>query len=834
MTRSTKLTNDKTTRGRSPAEAHETAAVEEPVHDFHLPDDMVLDEKKFGRHMRMVETLGKRTGIKVHVSQSADALRDGDIFLFNHFTRFETVVAPYIIHRETGKLVRSVAYAGLFDVNDTMSRILHEAGGVPTNMPRLLAFLAEEILRGRKVIIFPEGGLVKDKHVLDAQGNLKMWSGMAEKVRKPHRGAAVLALMLDLAKRRIRALIDAEDSMALCRWCEKLDLSLEQLKLAVAKPTLIVPTNITFYPMRTNPNVLLRSLEKIAGPQGARARDEITIEGNLLLRPTDMDVRFGSPVSSMEGVKRLHHAVLDHALSSTHTMDDVFALKDATEGMLESYVAKFVSRQVDKIREVYARKIYLGTTININHLTATLVKILTEQGRWEIAKKDFHMVLYVALKTLQHRGDVNLHPTLARPELYATLTEGKSRGFMGFLEACTRAKLIKSMNVGGVGPVYRFSHRLNDVMDLQDIRLENPLQVHVNEAEPIAAVRDTVAEVLARIEKVTETEMAMLRFDDMVREHAGQRYRFSKKAPSTLLGPDNAHTGRPYLLLPELMGKHRRKAGVVLVHGFATTPGELRAYADHLREQGSVVIGVRLPGHGTSMLDLEARTRGEWLKAVRDGYEIAAALADEVVIVGFSTGGALGLLLAQEKLPKLVRIASIAAPLLVRDGNMGLLPIGMVLRSIFKHIPGLRDTLRFYEYERENTAAMYRDVPVTALNELRLLIREMRNALPKVTVPTLIMQGLLDHTVKTQSAALIYKLLGSSQKILRWVAGGPHGLVTHNFGATWDVLDRFVSGHDVAEPVAGKVSGGDHKILVEPSVGKKKTAFGQLIRKSAI
>lgn len=784
-----------------------------------LPADMVLDERKFARYMRLVEVLGRRTGIKVHVSAAENALEDGDIFLFNHFTRFETVVAPYILHRETKKMVRSVAYHGLFDVNDTMSRVLYQSGGVPTNLPRLLPFLAEEILRGRKVIIFPEGGLVKDKSVVDANGNLKMWSGSAEKSRKPHKGAAVLAMMLDMAKRKIRAQFDAGDTVGLTEWCAKLDLSQDELRAAVAKPTLIVPANITFYPMRTNPNVLVSSLERLVGPQGQRARDELTIEGNLLLRPTDMDVRFGAPISAMEGVKRLQTTVLDHVLGYTKTIDEIFALKEDSGTLLDGYVTRFVRKRIDAIREEYSRRIYLGTTININHLVATLVRVLTERGQWEYDQKQFRTVLYVALKALQQRSDVNLHLTLARPEYYVKLRAGTARGFVGFMEACNRAKLIEAR-----GGVYRFSRRLHDAMDLHDIRLENPLQVHVNEASPIVGVRQALLNALAHAEKISETEIAHLRFDDMVRMHAGQRYRFGKKAPHTLLGPDNAHTGRPYLLVPE--GTKRPKTAVVLVHGFATTPGELRAYADHLREQGKLVLGVRLPGHGTSPLDLEERSHMEWLDAVREGYEIAAELADEVVLVGFSTGGALGLLLAQEKLPKLVRVASIATPLLVSDSNMRWLPVGMALRKVLGLIPGLRDLLRFYPYDRDNTAAIYPYVPLNGLNELRRVIGKLPHALPRVTLPVLVMQGLLDHTVKSRSASMIFRMLGSENKALRWIASGPHGLVALNFGATWEILDGFISGKDVT----GSPNGEEHKIRAQPSAKKNRT-LKQLIRK---
>ena len=821
----------KTPRKRQPQQLPPIAAEilpgEQPID---VLKELELDYGKFGRYMHLVETLGRHTGLKVHVSEAPGALNDGDIFLFNHFTRFETTVAPYIIFRETGVMARSVAYHGLFEINDTLSNVIYRSGAVPNNLPRLLPFLAEEILRGRKVIIFPEGGLVKDKSVLDARGNLKVWSGSAEKARKPHRGAAVLALMLDLAKRRIRALFEADDHVALAEWCAKLNLSREALRAAVDKPTRIVPANITFYPMRTNPNLLVRGFETLMGKPGATARDEMTIEGNLLMRPTDMDVRFGVPISALGRVNSVHLAMLDHALAGVHGMDEIFDLKDNSRGLLDGYVAKYLMKQVDRIREDYARRIYLGTTLNINHLVATLVRILTEQGRWEIGVKDFHNVLYVALKALQQRDDVNLHHTLARPEHYGLLLEGRARGFVGFLEACTRAKLMKRTN-----DVYKFSRRLHDIQDLQDIRLENPLQVHANEAEPIALLRTTLESVLARVEKISDSEIAHLRFDDMVREHAGQRTRFGKKAPETLLGKDNMHTGRPFLLMPELVGKRAKKTGVVLVHGFGTTPSELRGYADHLRELGHVLLGVRLPGHGTSPIDLERRSRAEWVQAVRDGYEIVAGLTEEVVIIGFSTGGAVSLTLAQDlaNLPKLVRVASVAAPLLLHDKNIRWLPVGMVARAVLGKIPGLKNVLRFYRYDHEDAVTIYPNVPVTALNELRLLMREMHAGLPKVSVSTLVMQGLLDHTVISRSAAVIFRRLGSKVKALRWIAGGPHGLITHNFGATWAVLDEFVNGTDVT----GNACAEGYKIEVSPKDmipgGKNKAHMNLMIRKFA-
>ena len=797
------------------------ATVESPAGapEFVLPEDMVLNERVFARYMRLVDVVYRRTGLKIHVDQRDQALEDGDIYLFNHFTRFETVIAPYIIHRETGKLVRSVAYHGLFDVHDTLTRIIRQSGAVPTNMPRLLPFLAEEILRGRKVIIFPEGGLVKNKHVLDANGDLKMWSGISDKVRKPHRGAAALALMLDLAKRRIRALFEANDRVQLANWCDRLNLSLEELQAAVARPTRIVPGNITFYPMRTNPNLLLRGVERFAGTPAARARDELTIEGNLLLRPTDMDIRFGSPIAALKSVRRLHLAMLDHVLATTQSMDDIFALKDEKHNLLNGYMASFLSRRIDSIRDDYARRMYLGTTININHLVATLVQALTARNVWSMAKAEFHTALFVMVKELQQRTDVNLHVSLSRPDIYAGLRQGTMRGYVGFLEACTRAKL---MNV--TKDTYTFSRRLLDTMDMQDVRLENPLLVHANEAQPITAVREVAELVLPRLPKLTDIQLAELRFDDMLREHAALRLKFGKLAPHMLLAADNPLHGSPYLLRPE--GKPRR-TGVVLVHGFATTPAELRPYAEHLRNQGYTVLGVRLPGHGTSILDLEERHRHEWLAQVREAYESMTALTDDVALVGFSTGAAVALQLAAENPAKLVQVISIAAPYKVRDSNMHYLPFGMALRAVLSRLPLGANLLRFYTYDKDISGKVYHRVPLAALNQLRLTIADMWASLPQVRVPVLVLQGLLDRTVVPKSALHIYRRLGSSAKTLRWVPGGAHALMNEDTRLAWSIVDEALN-----LPLTGKLAPAPHKpehpIAPCPAPaarGRKRTAW---------
>jgi len=752
---------------------------------FVAPDELRLDTETYAYYMNMVEVFGRRTGIRLHVDIDETAMQDGDIFLFNHFTRFETLVPPYLLLKHSGKMTRSVAHAGLFKVNDMLSRILRQTGGVPHNMPGLLPFLAEEILRGRKVVLFPEGGMVKDHHVLDARGRYMITLPDSHGTRPLHRGAAVLALMLDLLKRHIAAKMDAGDHEAIGYWTARLGLDEAGLRVAVAKPTLIVPGNITFYPMRIGDNVLSRGLSAFI--HNTQALDELRIEGNLLFKRTDMNIRFGRPIFALHPQPMLREAILERALRHVTSTEEVFALSEGGRSLLHKQAKRVIDREVDRIRTEYAHRIYRQVTVNINHLAATLIAHLAETGVMAADRKQFHTALYLAMKALQQDPRVHLHHSLLRPEEYDGLLAGESAGFMEFMDACAQTWLVKRH-----GNEYRISHRLEDVQDFHAIREENPVAVHVNESSPIPQVKKAVARAWTRAAAATPQELAKLRFDDMLRDYHGMRYKWGKRAPESLVAPDKPEFAAPYMLVEK---RKAGKAGVLLLHGFAAHSGELRAFGDSLYKQGHPVLGVRLPGHGTSYYDMERFDRHDWRAAVRQALDVLSAFCDRVVVVGFSTGGALALNLAAENDPRVAGVATVAAPVMVHDRNIHILPVITPLHKLLRRLPFCRNALRLYPYSKEPDAA-YTRVPVLGLNQLRLLIAETVARMPKVTVPLVVLQGLSDHTVKAQSATIIYNATASKDKTLRWIAGGPHALIGGNHGMTWQVLSDFVAKFD--------------------------------------
>ena len=257
--------------------------------------DLVINEALYQWCVRGFSLLRRRLGINIAVHDEGQLLETGQIFLFNHFARFETIIPQYFIHQATGAYCRCVAAPELFAGSERFAKFLWSCGAIPSNHPGLLPFLAAEILRGRKVIIFPEGSMIKDRQIAAAPpSGLPPSRGPASAHRQAPRR---LLWSWKVFKKRILSVHEAGDLERLGRWVTALGLPGQDAIIAAAsKPTEIVPANITFFPIHTGDNFLRKAAEFFSLDIGEKAKEELLVEGNLLLRYTDMDIRFGQPI----------------------------------------------------------------------------------------------------------------------------------------------------------------------------------------------------------------------------------------------------------------------------------------------------------------------------------------------------------------------------------------------------------------------------------------------------------------------------------------------------------------------------------------------------------
>jgi alpha-beta hydrolase superfamily lysophospholipase len=93
--------------------------------------------------------------------------------------------------------------------------------------------------------------------------------------------------------------------------------------------------------------------------------------------------------------------------------------------------------------------------------------------------------------------------------------------------------------------------------------------------------------------------------------------------------------------------------GALLIHGLTDSPYSLRRTAEILHEQGYRVVGLRLPGHGTTPAELRRAEVADWRAAARIAYDHLVSSVEpdsRIIVAGYSNGGALALDLALDSL----------------------------------------------------------------------------------------------------------------------------------------------------------------------------------------
>lgn len=194
--------------------------------------------------------------------------------------------------------------------------------------------------------------------------------------------------------------------------------------------------------------------------------------------------------------------------------------------------------------------------------------------------------------------------------------------------------------------------------------------------------------------------------------------------------------------------------GVVLVHGFTGTPFEVRFLGEVLARDGLTVHAPLLPGHGTTIDDLDRTTWRDWADAVEHAADAMRRRCARVAVVGQSLGGLLALHLASRR-RDLAAIGSLAAPLWL-DGLSARVAASTqrgLLRGV-RAIPKLGGSdVRDRRTRAENPC--YGAIPVRALGHLLAFMRIADDALPLVEAPVLVLHAAHDHTAPVACAARI-------------------------------------------------------------------------------
>jgi esterase/lipase len=751
--------------------------------------------------IRAMTALRANIDINIKMHGPREHIAQGDIFMFNHFARFETFIPQFLIALETGVYCRSIASGEFFAQDNTFSRYLRALGGVPNNYERLLPFLAEEILRGGKVVVFPEGGMVKDRRVFDGERphpkrpDYSIYSRSADTRRAHHTGAALLALCIDGFKIGLSTLIAKGRDDELQRWADILERDEGELRTTLAKPTLMFPANITFHPLRVDQNLLARAADMFTGGLSPKMAEEMIIEGNLMFKKTDMDIRLGEPVNPRDHFNWLDRRLLAKRVEQAGSIDDLFRPAKTLERVGERVTQYAITRNIAPLRDHCMGVMYSNLTINVSHLASRLIMMWLADGVTEVDISHFDRTLYLAIKNIQQAENIHLHRGMRNPADYVGIFELHCPQIRFFIDSAVQLGLIERKD-----RKYCFLPKLQAEAGFDQIRMDNPIMVYANEMAPIHAAWQALERARIEVDHLSPVDIAHRRFDDEIRAWQWNRTKYEAAKYDAINQQETATAdSRPYLMLPN--GQTRFACGVLLVHGFLASPAELRDLGEKFAAFGYAVMGVRLAGHGTSPHELQKRTWHDWLASVRRGYQILEAFCEQVVIVGFSTGGALSAIHAADRPEKLTGLVLAGTPLKFRNRNLMFVPLLYGANKLMGWMPSAQEMLSFRPNESEHPDINYKNIPIGGLHQLRQAVAEMQKRLPNLQCPTLILQGDGDKVVDPASATMIRRIAtGVSEIDVQMLVSDRHGIVNEDIDGAQDRIISFVRAH-CADPI---------------------------------
>jgi len=673
------------------------------------------------------------------VLHGQENIPDGSIiFVINHFTRLETFLMPYQIFTVTKVPVWSLADYELFQ--GAFGNYLEKLGALSTKSPDRDQLIVKTLLTGEaNWIIFPEGRMVKNKKIIE-KGQFMV--SRAGGKHPPHTGAGTLALRTEFYRQRLRRLATEKPDEA----SYLMDLfQIDSLEPVLERKTYIVPVNLTYYPIRARENILSKLALRLVDDLPERIIEELMTEGSMLLSGVQIDVRFGDPILIGE---YLGHKTIEKDIKATRRIhfDDEIASRST------------MRKEALKLMQRYMAAIYGMTTINLDHLFASMLRFVRNK---KIDKLDLCRRVFLAASQIQQYPDMFLNGSLQLDQVHL-LTDDRFGHVDDFIKVAKEKGNLQKTN----GTLVIDKSTFTSPYEFHRSRIDNPIDVIANAVEPLTELQRTLRRLAVLPGFWIRKKVADYLISQAVEEYKSDYHKFYIPGESKPID-----VGMPFLV----KGKSKN-VGVLLSHGYMAAPREVEKLARYLGSIGFWVYVPRLKGHGTSPDDLATRSYQDWMASIDRGYAIISSICKRVVVGGFSTGAGLALDMAA-RVNEVAGVFAVAAPLTLKDFSSKFAPAVDMWNRIMDKAYGVGPKMEFVENKPENPHINYLRNPISGVREIERLMDDLEPKLPDLKVPSLIVQSRRDPVVDPKGSRKIFELIGTEDKEYRLFNFDRHGIL---------------------------------------------------------
>ena len=200
-------------------------------------------------------------------------------------------------------------------------------------------------------------------------------------------------------------------------------------------------------------------------------------------------------------------------------------------------------------------------------------------------------------------------------------------------------------------------------------------------------------------------------------------------------------------------------AGVLVLHGFTGSPQSMRGLAEACAAAGYAVELPRLPGHGTSVDDMETTGWKDWYAAAEAAYDALRSRCERVVVAGLSMGGTLAATLAGTH-PEIAGLVAVN-PAIEAIGAMRE-QVEQTLAAGITRWPAIGNDVA----DPDQKELAYDEVPVAAMATLVDAVDELQPLLAQIRCPVLCLWSPQDHVVTNASSRLLVDSVSGPSRLV--------------------------------------------------------------------